>query len=183
MGYDTLPDRSARYAFAPPGVVRMTCECCGFPTLALTPETDWASVDWESSALACPLCNWESGPAMEDGSPDPAARSPEDRNEGYALAEAQENFRRHGWMYDPAAPPLWMGGPPAAEELELRRALREAYEALGAAPERRERGDPWERVLDLEFQLRAAEEARRAALEDRLDEQAEWEDEDDPTAA
>ena len=182
-GYDALPERSARFSYAPPGVVRMTCECCGFLTLPLVPDAEASEVDWDHTMLGCVLCGWESGPALEDGTPDPAAASAADRNEGYTLADAQAHFRRHGWMYDPAEPPAWMGEPPTAEETELRSALREAYEMLAAPDESRDRGDAWERVLDAEARLRAAEEAHRAALEERLESEGEWGDEDDPSTA
>ena len=169
MIYDTLPDRSPRFAYAPTGVVRMRCECCDCPTLPLVADTAMLEVDWESSRLACLLCDWESGPALEDGTPDPTAPSAASRNEGYALDEARANVQRYGWMYDPAAPPLWMGGAPTTEELALRRALLEAYAELDAAAERRERGAAWERIVPLEAQLRDAAEARRDALEEAQD--------------
>jgi hypothetical protein len=183
MAYDSLPDRSSRFALAPLGTVRMTCECCGFPTLPLAPDALLGEVDWASTVLACPLCSWESGPASEDGTPDPEGGSGEDRNEGFTLAAARANFERHGWMYDPAEPPAWMGGPPTAEETGVRRALREAYEALAGASDPQARGAAWERVLDVESQLRAAEEARRAATEADLEDEGGWDDEDDPTAS
>ena len=184
MRYDSLPDRSARFTFAPPGIVRMTCECCGHPTLPLMSDTGIADVDWEGSHLGCILCDWESGPALEDGTPDPAAASAEDRNGGCGLTEARANYERYGWMYDPARPPEWMGGLPTPEELDHRRALRQAYEVLAAAPERRARGDAWDAVVAMEAQLRATEEARRAALESTIDpDEEEWGVEDDRPVA
>ena len=178
MAYDSLPDHSPRFTVAPPGIVRMTCECCGFPTLSLLPDSTVSDVDWDDSHLACVLCSWESGPALDDGTPDPAAGSAEERNEGRTLAEAQANCARHAWMYDPAHPPEWMGGRPTPHELESRQALRRAYETLTAL-EPRARGEAWELVLALETELRAAEEERRAALEDTLEEQGALEDEDE----
>ena len=169
MVYIDLPERSPRFVAAGQGI-RMTCECCGYPTLPLVPYNDWAEVDWESSGLACLLCGWENAPARLDGTPDPDAPSAEERNGGYDLETARANFRRHAWMYDPARPEPWMGGPPPASELALRRELGAAYAELAAAPEPHRDWRGWEAILAREAALRAAEAARSRSVEERWDE-------------
>lgn len=132
---------------------RLPCVCCGYPTLPV-----WSDrldpVDSPDVGASCVLCDWENVPLLEDGSPDPDAASDEERNDGFALAEAQANFARFTWMYDPARPEPWMAGPPPVEELALRRTLKSAYDALHGLDEEATR-EQWESIEALEAELRA----------------------------
>ncbi len=66
---------------------RFACPCCGRPSLSAPAEYD-----------ICPICFWE-----DDGQDDPnAAEVWGGPNRDYSLAEARENFRKHGTMYRPS---------------------------------------------------------------------------------
>src|SRR5581483_10718087 len=68
----------------PPRGVRLTCPCCGFPTLT-------SSGDYE----ICELCDWE-----DDGQDDPDADAVRgEPNHGYSLLEARRHFEEHLTMY------------------------------------------------------------------------------------
>jgi hypothetical protein len=161
VSYVDLLAHSTRFVPAVHGV-RMRCECCGYPTLGVVAFED-GTPDWESSVLGCLLCDWESAPALLDGTPDPEAPSDEARNEGYTLDAARANVARHAWMYDPARPEPWMVSPPTTVELTRRRTLRDAYEHQTAEP-----GPylPWDDVFPAEAELRAAEARRADAAQD-----------------
>ena len=133
---------------------RMFCECCGYPTL-LVPLGQY-ELEFDSARSACLLCEWESPRLTEAGVPIPDGPNAEERNDGHSLAEARANFARHLSMYDPAKLEPWMLGPPSAGVIQCKRALRDAYDALLAAPDS-SRGDSWTTV-------RACEDALAAQL-------------------
>jgi hypothetical protein len=131
---------------------RIPCVCCGYPTLPV-----WADrldpVDSPEVGASCVLCDWENVPLLDDGTPDPEAASDEERNDGYTLAQAQANFARFTWMYDPARPEPWMAGSPPEEELALRRELKAAYDALHGLDEEQTE-EHWKAIEAHEVALR-----------------------------
>jgi hypothetical protein len=143
---------------------RLPCECCSYPTIVAA--LDRADVFEPSETLwGCRLCDWENTPLQPDGSPDPDAPSAEERNGGFTLEQARANFRIHAWMYDPARPEPWMAGPPTPDEMALRRALRDAYEALRTTPER-EQHELWRQIGEYESSLHDLNIRRAQAAED-----------------
>lgn len=150
---------------------RLRCECCGYPTIVAA--LDRADVFEPSETLwGCRLCDWENTPLRADGSPDPDAPSAEDRNGGFTLEQARANFRIHAWMYDPAQPEPWMAGPPTPDEMALRRALRDKYEALRATPER-EHHERWRQIAEYERSLHDANIRRAEAAEEEEEKEEE----------
>jgi len=146
---------------------RLTCECCGYPTLvaALDQHDGFEPAD---TLWGCPLCDWENAPLQSDGTPDPHAPSGEDRNGGFTLEQARENVQVHSWMYDPQQPEPWMAGPPTEDELALRRELRATFEALRQTPER-EQYALWRQVEEYERSLRDVTIRHAQAAENERD--------------
>jgi hypothetical protein len=70
-------------------------------------------------------------------------------------------------MYDPKKLEPWMLGPPSAEVLARKRALRDAYTALLAAPEHH-RWEPLNDVKDSEYALAVQLDAERDKVQDKL---------------
>jgi hypothetical protein len=136
---------------------RRYCECCGFPTLGIPDDRDGAP-DWEGSATACDLCEWDSAPLGVDGEPRPS--SDEERNDGLALDAARQRLERHGSIYDPADPPPWKLSAPSAHVVDARAALRASYAAVLDVP-LAERGERWELADAAERELAAAMAAQR----------------------
>lgn len=114
----------------------------------------------EDSRLVCPLCDWENTPLTADGAEDPTALPSQERNDGISIAEARINFARYLSMYDPAKLEPWMLGPPSAEVLALKHALRDAYTALLSAPKRKQ-WEPLNLVKDRESALATQVDAER----------------------
>lgn len=139
---------------------RMFCECCGYPTLRVPLVQD--ELEFDFAQRVCPLCEWESPRLTEAGVPVPDSPSAEERNDGRSLAEARASFARHLSMYDPAKLEPWMLGPPSPEVIQKKGALREAYDALLAAPDS-SLWDSWSTVRACEDALAAQVAADRDA--------------------
>jgi uncharacterized protein YjiS (DUF1127 family) len=146
---------------------RLPCECCGYLTIMAAVDR-YDSFEPSETLWACPLCDWENAPLRADGSLDADAPSAEERNGGSTLEQARANFRTHAWMYDPERPEPWMVAPPAPTELELRRALREAYEALRTTAEP-DQYDLWRQIAGYERALRDLGIRRAQAAEGEPD--------------
>jgi hypothetical protein len=131
---------------------RMFCECCGYPTLHVPLAQHELELDF--GQRACLLCEWENPRLTEAGVPVPNGQSAEERNDGRSLAEARASFGRHLSMYDPAKLEPWMLAPPSPEVVQRKAALRDAYDALLAAPDSA-RWDSWSTVRACEDDLAA----------------------------
>jgi hypothetical protein len=93
---------------------RFGCPCCGYPTLRK-----------RSMNEICHLCWWE-----DDGQDDPGADTVAGGpNARYSLTRARENFARYLVMYEPDNDRR-VGGRDSAEELEAKRHVIEALDAM-----------------------------------------------------
>jgi Cysteine-rich CPCC len=121
---------------------RLRCACCGAPTLE---NRDWLDAASGESAFpqVCVLCEWENASA------DPLAAA-QGSDDGISLVEAQANFDRYHWMYDPTSPKPWMRAVPTSAELDARRALREIFRAIEREPEGSWLTGLWEAARDAE---------------------------------
>jgi hypothetical protein len=146
---------------------RLPCECCGHPTIVAAVDR-YDSFEPSETLWGCTLCDWENAPLRADGSRDPGAPSAEERNGGFTLEQARANFRAHAWMYDPERREPWMTAAPSSQELELRRALREAYATLRTTAER-DQYELWRQITEYEHELRALGIRRAQAAENELD--------------
>ena len=144
---------------------RLRCECCDLPTIRV-PFYNY-DIHLNDANVVCPLCEWENTPLTAEGTDDKEALDTGERNDGISLAEARGNFSRYLSMYDPKKLEPWMLGPPGAEVLARKRALRDAYTALLSAPEHH-RWDPLNAVKDCEYALAAQLEAERENAQDKL---------------
>jgi uncharacterized protein YcaQ len=134
------------------------------------------STDWENSGGTCDLCEWENRPLDAQGDLVGAPR--EEANDGLTLEQARANYARFGSIYDPDVLPEWKLAAPSPAVQEARRTLREAYEALMAAPP----GAQWERwnvVIEAERGVRDALAAQQAEDEARV--AGEWDDSEELT--
>lgn len=129
---------------------RLRCECCGYPTRLIDEARGFTGLEYWTAQTGCLLCDWENAPVDETFSPVADAPSAEERNDGYSIERARDNFRLHTWMYDPAVLEAWMLAPTTEKVLALRRSLRTAYDSLARDPEDYAQ---WQRVLDLENAL------------------------------
>jgi hypothetical protein len=93
---------------------RFACPCCGYPTLGE-----------RSMYEICYLCWWEDD-GQDDPDADTVAGGP---NARYSLTRARENFARYLVMYEPDNDRR-VGGRDSAEELEVKRHVIEALNAL-----------------------------------------------------
>lgn len=134
---------------APSAGVRYPCPCCGYPML------------WERGSYEiCRLCDWE-----DDGQDDPHAEEVwGGPNGSYSLAQARLNFRQHLVMYDPVQRDTRIGGRDGQHELDAKRQIVAAFNAM------REAIDP-SSVAELWAVVRAGEAILEAELRRRLREQ------------
>jgi hypothetical protein len=129
--------------------VRYLCPCCGYPTLS---ERGGYEI--------CELCNWE-----DDGQDDPHADEVWGGPNGpYSLTEARRNFERHLVMYEPRRDPR-VGGEDSAIELDAKRKMMAAFDAMPDAGDSAELDALWASVEQAGRTLQA--ETRR-----KLDEHA-----------
>jgi hypothetical protein len=122
----------------------------------------------------CSLCNWE-----DDGQDDPHAEEVwGGPNGSYSLVQARANFRQHLVMYDPVQPDTRIGGRDSAVELDAKRQIVAAFEAMRAAHDEASVGELWatvrdrEAVLEAEVQRRVREHEARTKWECRFVSQA-----------
>jgi hypothetical protein len=73
-----------------------------------------------------------------------------DPNGSYSLAEARRNFASHLIMYDPARPNTRIGGSDSPVELEAKRAMIAAFNAMPSAPDDTTLAALWQKVVDAE---------------------------------
>lgn len=107
-------------------VSRLTCPCCGYPTL-----------DERGADDICLICWWE-----DDGQDDPDADRVGGPNQGYSLAHARRNLEEHLTMYDrdEAAPFL----------VEAKKTLIAAFEGLWRLPDPKQNASTWKHIRECE---------------------------------
>jgi hypothetical protein len=142
---------------------RLRCECCELPTLRV--PLDKYGMHLDDAQVVCPLCEWENSPLTDEGAENEEAESNAERNDGISLGQARSNFSRYLSMYDPQELEPWMLGPPSAEVLARKRALRTAYTDLLAAPEGK-RWYPLNAVKDCEDALAAQVDTERESAQE-----------------
>lgn len=99
--------------------IRYPCPCCTYLTLS---ELGGYEI--------CCLCNWE-----DDGQDDPRADEVwGGPNGSYSLAKARRNFKRYLIMYEPARDKR-IAGPDSPLEVEAKRAMIAAFNAMPSAPD------------------------------------------------
>ena len=137
--FEAYVERCERGVMRPPAPgVRYRCPCCGYLTLSARAAYD-----------ICCLCNWE-----DDGQDDPRANEAwGGANGSYSLAEARRNFANHLIMYDPGRPTTRIGGPDSAIELEAKRAMMAAFNAMPTAPDEAALEVLWRTVGEAEATL------------------------------
>ena len=113
----------------PPNGMRITCPCCGYPTIQ------------GGSSEICSLCNWE-----DDGQDDPDADEVRGGpNQGYSLSEARVNFESYLIMYPPEENPT-IGGSDNEEEKQIKRNIIEAFDRMMGEPATEELNALWQIV-------------------------------------
>ena len=134
-GYGATPNQQA--AGAPPGGVRVTCPCCGFPMLGKPAAYE-----------ICRLCVWE-----DDGQDTPNADEVwGGPNHGYSLADARTNFDLYLTTYRPGADTR-IGGPDTQREKEIKGEIIAAFERMMDDPPAEELTELWKTVLENEQAL------------------------------
>ena len=136
--FDSYGSRPAeKVAALPPGGVRSSCPCCGYPTLI-----------GRANYQICELCRWEDD-GQDDADAEAVAGGP---NHGYSLVEARDNFERFLVMYPPDQDRR-VGGPDTEATRALKRALIDEFEKLMASPTAPELDLIWASVRGIERQL------------------------------
>ena len=131
--FDSYGNRPAEQkAGLPPKGIRLSCPCCGYPTLG------------ESGAYeVCFLCNWE-----DDGQDDPNADEIRGGpNHGYSLSEARLNFQEYLVMYPPDQDSR-IGGPDSEPAREVKREIIDAFDKMLAEPSSQEINTLWKVIHD-----------------------------------
>src|SRR4051812_18500933 len=106
---------------------RLRCQCCGAPTLWSPDMIPPSQASDPSFVQSCVLCEWDN--PLHPDAPDPPPT-----DDALSLAEAQANFDRYHWMYDPGHPPDWLPQPVPAVELATRQELRNVFQAIDREP-------------------------------------------------
>jgi Cysteine-rich CPCC len=130
--FDDYGNRAGeRAAGLPPRGVRLTCPCCGYPTLG-----------GRGSFEICELCWWE-----DDGQDDPDADEVRGGpNHDYSLTEARMNFERHLVMYPPREDRR-VGGPDSEAVKEIKRSILAAFDEMTSGPPAERLNELWRTVL------------------------------------
>jgi hypothetical protein len=125
----------------PPPVVgpRVTCPCCGYPTLEERRTWD-----------ICPLCNWEDD-GQDDSEADEVWGGP---NRTYSLTDARRNFEQNGVKYDAAeAAEKAQSNERHEAEARIRAAMVKVYDAMLREPQHSSLGAQWSEIEQLEKRL------------------------------
>jgi hypothetical protein len=125
----------------PPLIVgpRVTCPCCGYPTLKKRHTWD-----------LCPMCDWEDD-GQDDSEADEVWGGP---NRSYSLTDARRNFELRGIMYDAAETAKRANANERYEvEALIRAAMVKVYDAMLREPQHSSLGAQWSEIEQLEKQL------------------------------
>lgn len=117
--------------------MRVTCPCCGYPTIA------------GDSYEICYLCSWEND-GQDDAHADEVWGGP---NHGYSLTEARLNFERFLVMYPPAEDTR-VGGADSPRVKEIKQAIVDAFDEMMREPTQEELNSLWHTIEDNEKALR-----------------------------
>jgi len=117
-------------AAIPPGGIRISCPCCGYPTLG---ERGGYEI--------CELCWWEDD-GQDDTDADIVRGGP---NHGHSLTEARENFMRFLAMYPPDRDPR-MRGTDNEETKRIKHELIALFKRMLAEPIPDELDEIWNKV-------------------------------------
>lgn len=111
----------------------------------------------------CRLCNWE-----DDGQDDPHADEVwGGPNGGYSLTQARLNFRQHLVMYDPLQSDTRIGGRDSRVELDAKRQIVAAFDAMRQAADGSSDAGLWaavkagEAILEAELHRKVREHETR----------------------
>ena len=126
--YGSRPNEKG--AATPPGGIRISCPCCGYPTLG---ERGGYEI--------CELCWWEDD-GQDDADADIEQGGP---NHGYSLTEARENFMRFFVMYPPDRDPRAQG-PDTEETKRIKHELIALFKRMLAEPTPDELNEMWNKV-------------------------------------
>jgi hypothetical protein len=143
--FDTYCTRShEREAELPPGSIRFSCPCCGYPTLGE-----------RGSFEICELCWWE-----DDGTDDEDAENilggP---NLGLSLEQARSNFAQYRLKYTPSDDPR-VGAPDPPEVIESKRLLIAAFDRMQVVATSEELNALWRAVKQYERDLQRPQRRR-----------------------
>ncbi|MBV9960198.1 MAG: hypothetical protein JO360_17360 [Acidobacteria bacterium] len=143
--FDNYGSRSNEQAAgAPPRGGRLTCPCCGYPTLGGRGEYE-----------ICYLCNWEDD-GQDTNNADEIWGGP---NKNYSLVQARDNFELYLVMYPPEEDTR-IGGADSERVREIKRRIIDAYSQMIESRSPDEIGALWkivyegERALKQELQRR-----------------------------
>lgn len=130
--YGSRPNEHA--ANLPPGGIRFSCPCCGYPTLHVR------GLDG-----ICELCWWEDD-GHDDDEADEVCTGP---NSGYSLNDARENFQIFGVMF-PREEDRRVGGPDSKTVKIIKTELISAFNAIMQQPSTDQLNGLWDQVRLLE---------------------------------
>jgi hypothetical protein len=137
---------------------RLRCACCGAPSLDSDTIVDGDPLSERAVILTpvCRLCEWENrAPTAIDKAMD----------DSISLAEAQANYDRFCWMYNPDEPRPWMQSLPSNQELAARRSLRQLYRKIDREEEGYGFDGLWDEARDAEANVERLVQARERALD------------------
>lgn len=136
--FDDYGSRANEHATdLPPGGVRFSCPCCGYPTLG-----------GRGAFEICRLCSWE-----DDGQDDADAGEVRGGpNHGYSLVEARDNFEQYFVMYPPKYDTR-IGGADSETEKQIKRAIIAAFDRMLDQPPPAQLDSLWATVRDGEKAL------------------------------
>ncbi|MFN7948415.1 MAG: CPCC family cysteine-rich protein [Blastocatellia bacterium] len=136
--FDSYGNRpNEQKANLPPNGIRLTCPCCGYPTLG------------ERGAFEiCFLCDWEDD-GQDDLGADEIRGGP---NQDYSLTEARLNFEEYLVMYPPERDTR-IAGPDCEDAIRTKREIIEAFNDMLNEPEPEELNRLWKVVGDGERTL------------------------------
>lgn len=131
--FDSYGQRPNEFAAKlPPGGVRFSCPCCGYPTLGD-----------RGCYQICELCFWE-----DDGNDDPDEVR-DGPNLDYSLTDAQLNFEQYLVKYPPQDDPR-MGGPDLPGVKALKQRLIAAFDQMLDEPPPAKLDELWLEVQQCE---------------------------------
>ena len=130
-----------------PGVDRVPCPCCGYPT-----------IDERGSYEICELCRWE-----DDGQDDTdASEIRGGPNQDFSLTEARANFAKHLGMYSPARDTR-IGGSDTEAVRKIKQELISVFDSMVLSSSVKPLSELWEKALIGKNAVPGNEEAQPTA--------------------